>query len=205
MDTISLNATSRIVVRQLDAAGRELSRFSATNDLTNAAPGILMTALLRSGPSSVTHLYCRYGGAFESGDEGYLTPSGNDIKKTVRNDFVKAVDGSTTQGGLWVPLLAVPVQVTSDTTKYSNNQATFLFRIPFDPTSEQQAGATFNPATSYISALGLAVAPNYENDRTQDLMFTALQFETFATHEPFLVPAGGQTAVDYTVQLNNEA
>ncbi len=194
---LGIKLSTEIRIRNLDAEGNLVSEILTHNDFTNLAADVLATAMLRSGPSNVTWLYARYGGNTGSGQEGIIVPTDNDLKKTVRSDFIAA---GGPKGGLWVPLLATPVQVSSDTSLYAGNRITYMFRIPFNISSGQTAGASFDPSTSYIGALGLAVSPNFDNDRTQDLIFSVLQYANFSpSPAPFLVPSGGQSAIDYTI------
>jgi len=196
---LSLRLSTHIRIRNFDATGNLVREIQTHNDFTNAAADIIATALLRSGPSAVTFLYARYGGALNSGNEGIIVPADNDIKKTVRGDFVAA---GGPRGGLWVPLLATPIQSSSDTTIYVGNRVTYMFRIPSNISVSQTEGATFDASTSYIAALGLAVSPNFNNNRAEDLIMTVLQYPDFTpTPEPFLVPMSGQSAIDYTVNF----
>jgi hypothetical protein len=196
---LGLKLSTEITIRQLDAQGKCLRTIVGHNDFTNAASDIFATALLRSGPSSVAFLYARYGGALLSGQEGIIVPADNDIKKTVRGDFVAS---GGPKGGLWVPLLATPIQSSSDTTIYVGNRITYMFRIPSNISVSQTEGATFDASTSYIAALGLAVSPNFNNSRADDIIMTVLQYPDFTpTPEPFLVPMSGQSAIDYTINI----
>lgn len=185
-----------IVIRELDAAGKELTLQITHNSLTNGAMGIFLTSLLRSGPSLITHLYARFG---DSGaNPGTLNPPNSDLKQTTRSTFVTIADGDTVRGALWVPLLATPIQESSDPSLYNGNKATYSFRIPYNISASQiSPTSNFNVATSYIYALGLAVALS-STDRTQDLIMSVTQDFT-----PFQIPPGGQRAVDYPLVLTN--
>jgi hypothetical protein len=109
---------------------------------------------------------------------------------------------------MWVPVLSAPAQDTSDGTRYNGNQATFFFRIPYNiSTSQISPSGNFNVDTSYIYALGLAVAFN-TGDRTQDKIFSAMQAYGYdpdntnlGNFTAFQIPPGGQTAIDYTVPI----
>lgn len=196
---LGLKLSTEIKIRLLDANGICRRTIVAHNDFTNAAADVFVTALLRSGPSSVTYLYARYGGAYGSGQEGIIVPADGDIKKTVRANFV---EGTSPKGGLWVPLLATPIQSSSDAELFTGNRVTYMFRIPANISASQTEGTAFNSATSYIGAMGLAVSPNFDNVRSEDNIITALQYTAFApTPQPFLIPSGGQSAIDYTVNL----
>lgn len=190
-----------ITIRQLDAGGKEVSRQVVTNSLTYAALDVFMNALLRSGPSQVTHLYARFGDG--GANPGYLAPPGNDIRATSRQTFIQSTD--SVRGGLWVPVLSAPIQDTTDPARYVGNRATFFFRIPANiPADQVSPSPNFNPATSYIYALGLAVAYN-TSDRQFDKIISVMQAygynvnPTLGNFTKFLVPAGGQTAIDYAV------
>lgn len=184
---------SVITIRALDAAGREISRQTTHNDLTNAAMGVLMTALLRSGPSQITHLYARFG-ANQGTSPAPLAPVSGDLKKVNRLDFLQS--SNAYNGGLWVPVLSAPLQESSDVSLYVGNQATFFFRIPYNISAAQiSPSANFSVANSYVYALGLGVAVN-SVDRTQDIIISQLQ--DFAI---FQIPSGGQMAIDYTVKF----
>ena len=206
MSTEALNKLVRptITLRILDAQGREVGRQVATNSLTYAAMDVLMNALLRSGPSQVTHLYARFG---DSGaNPGYLSPPSSDIRSTTRQTFIQSSD--SVRGGLWVPVLSAPIQDTSDAAKYIGNRATFFFRIPANIPSDQVSPSTnFVPATSWIYALGLAVAYN-TSDRQFDKVISVMQAygydsdPTLGNFSKFQVPSGGQTAIDYAVPFN---
>jgi hypothetical protein len=180
----------RLTLRALDAAGRLQWQQTATNTATYAFADMLMTAWLRSGPSSVTYLYARFG---DSGaNPGVLAPTGQDLRNTTRTNFVAAPGDSLVLGGLWVPLLAAPSQASSDLDHYAANSTTFYFRIPASlSTAQIDPAANFDVATSYIYALGLAISPN-TSDRSQDVIVTATE-----DFDPFLIPTGGQMAVDY--------
>ena len=196
---LGLKLSTEIKIRQLDETGTCLRTIIGHNDFTNAAADIFATSLLRSGPSSVTFLYARYGGALMSGNEGIIVPPDGDIKKTVRSNFVS---NGGPKGGLWVPLLATPIQTSSDTNLFVGNRVTYMFRIPFNISVSQTEGASFSAATSWIAALGLAVSPNFDNDRSQDQIMTVLQYPDFTpTPAPFLVPMSGQSAIDYTINI----
>lgn len=190
-----------VTIRQLDAAGNEVSREVVTNSLTYAAMDVFMNAFLRSGPSQVTHLYARFG---DSGaNPGYLAPPGNDIRATSRQTFIESTD--SVRGGLWVPVLSAPIQDTTDPAKYVGNRATFFFRIPANISEDSVSpSGNFVPATSWIYSLGLAVAYN-TSDRTFDKVVSVMQAYGYNVN-PFLgnftkfqVPTGGQTAIDYAV------
>lgn len=193
---------SVVVIREWDAAGRLLRTQRTTNTLTYAAAGLLLTALLRSGPSQVTHLYARFG---TDAQAGFLVPDNADVQRTQRTDFLEAPNSAV--GGLWVPVLAAPVQETTDNTKYAGNRATFLFRIPYNlPAAQISPADNFSLSTSKIFALGLAVAQNL-NVREQDVIFSVLQAftndadPTSGYFQKFLIAPGGQTTVDYTVEF----
>lgn len=158
--------------------------------MTYASAGIFVNALLRSGPAQVTHLYARFG---DSGaNPGTLIPS--DLRKVVRGDFISSSDGI--RGGLWVPLLSSPQQDTSDISLYAGNVASFFFRIPYNiDVSQVSPSNNFNVATSYIYALGLAVAQS-SGDRSQDVIVSVLQNFT-----PFQVPSGGQEEINYPLTI----
>lgn len=191
---INLNALfhNEVVLRSLDADGRCLQQQRCKNTLTHAAADIMINALIRSGPSVVTHLYARFGD--DGSNPGQLNPTDNDLLKTVRNDFVASDDNI--RGGLWVPALTVPSQTSTDSDVYSGNLATFFFRIPFNiPAGQVAPAGNFTAGTSYIYALGLAVAVS-SADRTQDLIMSVL-----TEFNPFPVPPGGQMAIDYPLQL----
>ena len=193
-----------ITLRHLDASGHELGRQVCTNSLTYAAMDVLMNALLRSGPSQVTHLYARFG---DSGaNPGYLAPPSSDIRQTSRQTFLQSSD--SVRGGLWVPVLSAPIQDTSDPSHYTGNRATFFFRIPANIDADQVSPAgNFVPATSWIYAMGLAVAYN-TSDRQQDKIISVMQAYGYDTDPSlgqftkFQVPSGGQTAIDYAVPFN---
>lgn len=191
---MDLNAAFKNIVRirTRDAQGRVLSDFRVKNSMTFAWAGIVMNAIARSGPSQVGWLYARFG---DSGaNPGTLSPTNNDLRYTVRNTFLTSADG--VRGGLWVPLLSAPQQSTSDPSLYNNNQLNFGFRIPGNISANQVSPANnFNPASSYIYALGLAVSANV-TDRTQDIIITALQ-----NFPPFPVPSDGQVVVDYPLLM----
>jgi hypothetical protein len=155
------------------------------NTNTYAYADVLIAALLQSGPSRVTHLYAQYG---PSGTPPSL-PS--DLRLADRDSFVTT---GTDSGGIWVPILAAPSVDASDATLYNGNQATFYFRVPGTLQASQVTG-TFQPGSSYIYALGLAVATN-ANDRNGDIIVSILN-----TFTPFVIPANGQEAVDYPLQI----
>lgn len=190
-----------ITIRQLDADGREVGRQDASNSLTFAAMDIFMNAWLRSGPSQVTHLYVRFG---DSGaNPGYLAPPGNEIRATTRDTFITSAD--SVRGGLWVPVLSAPIQDTSNPGSYVGNRATFFFRIPANISSDQVSpSGNFVPATSWVYAMGLAVAYN-TSDRQFDRIASVMQAYGYDTDPAlgnftkFQVPSGGQTAIDYSV------
>ena len=192
---LSKMLSTRILLRGLSSQGRELWRQTTHNQPTNAFATMLMTAWLRSGPSQVAYLYARFGDL--GSNPGILAPVGGDLKQAVRADFLKTPAENSILGGLWVPLLAAPAQNSTDSSLYVGNQCTFYFRIPAALSSLQiSPAANFNPATSYVTTLGLAVAPNM-SDRTQDSIVTVS-----TDFDPFLVPDGGQIAVDYACAIS---
>jgi hypothetical protein len=185
---------NRVRFSVLDESGRILQAFSAKNTLTYAAGGVLINAVLRSGPSQVYGLYARYGNNSGSPPSGTLILPSGGIKAVTRLQFIQSA--SNDQGALWVPVMGAPAIGTTDMTKYAGNLATFSFRISANIASSQMSPVgSFNAATSYIMAIGLAVAVNL-NDRTQDIIITALNNIT-----PLLVPAGGQLGIDYPFQI----
>jgi hypothetical protein len=199
-----------VLIRALDRHGREVGRQIAKNSLTYAAADVFMNAFLKSGPSQVTHLYARFGG--ESANQGWLNLPDNDVKAVTRSTFLTVSDVETVRGALWVPVLSAPAQTTSDQSKFSGNQATFYFRIPAALSPEQQSPVNFKAlglgGDSFVYALGLAVANNI-SDRSQDVILSVLQAVGWDSGNPssgdfnkFLIPAGGQMAVDYTVPFN---
>jgi len=202
----------RIVIRALDSHGVELWRQEASNTLTYAAGDVFMNALLRAGPSQVTHLYARFGGDLSG--QGWLVNPGGDVKLSNRSTFLYTPDGDLVQGGLWVPVLSAPAKTSSDTSLYAGNEATYFFRIPyniatFTTPSQVSPRDHFKAAgggdDSFIYALGLGVAQN-SSDRDQDVIISALQAVGFDSGHPldgdfnkFSIPPNGQMAVDYTV------
>ena len=190
-----------VTIRQLDASGKEISRQVVTNSLTYAAMDVLTNAWLRSAPAQVTHLYARFG---DSGaNPGYLAAPGADIRATTRNTFITSSDG--VRGGLWVPVLSAPVQDSTDPARYVGNRATFFFRIPANIASDQVSPeGNFVPATSWVYALGLAVAFN-TSDRQFDKVVSVMQAYGYdpdpalGNFTKFQIPPGGQTAIDYAV------
>lgn len=207
---INLLVRPWVLLRGIDRQGREVSRQLARNTLTYAAADVFMNAFLRSGPSQVTHLYARFGG--ESSNQGWLNPPLNDVKAATRSTFLQVGDGDLVRGALWVPVLSAPAQSTSDQSRFSANQATFYFRIPANLSPEQQDPDNFKAegtgSDSFMFALGLAVANNI-SDRSQDVIMSVLQAVGWDSGNPssgdfnkFLIPAGGQMAIDYTVPFD---
>ena len=183
---------TRVRIRLLDARGRCVRQILTKNSLTYAASDVLMTALLRSGPSQITHLYARFG---TSGTPGNLIPS--DLRTVVRGDFIAPTTGDN--GGLWVPVLSAPAQDSSNSLLYSANQATMFFRIPYNlDVSQISPAGNFNASTSKFYALGLAVAKS-STDRTQDVIISALQDPGSFTNFP--IPTSGQMAIDYVMNF----
>ena len=184
---------NQVRCRHLDSEGRDIGGFVAKNTLTHRMSDIIMNALLQSGPSQINWLYARFG---DSGaNPGNLAPLNNDLTNTQRADFLASTDGI--RGGLWVPLLFAPQQSSSNSLLYNGNTATFSVRIPYNIASAQVSpSANFNATTSYIYALGLAVAMSV-TDRTQDVIVSALESFT-----PFPIPSGGQESIDYPLELD---
>jgi hypothetical protein len=211
MHGIKLNKILKpvITIRQLDAAGKEISRQVCGNSMTYAAGDMMVNALLNSGPFKISHLYARFGD--ETENPGFLAPPSDDIRASVRDTFLHVNDGDVVRGGLWVPLQAAPIKDLTDATKYSGNQATFFFRIPYNiSTTQISPSSNFNVSTSYIYALGLAVASS-SSDRTQDRIVSVLQAVGFDDEVPdagdfakFLIPSGGQSAIDYSLPFQFE-
>ncbi len=191
---MDLNALfhNEVRLRGYDRHGGLVHDVRAKNQMTFAWAGVVISALLRSGPSQVTHLYARFG---DSGaNPGTLSPANNDLRYTVRGDFLASSDG--VRGGLWVPLQAPPQQSSDDSGLYVGNIADYPFWISGNiPTSQVSPSNNFNAASSYIYALGLAVAVS-TLDRTQDLIVGVLQ-----SFDPFQVPSGGQELVNYPLKL----
>jgi hypothetical protein len=184
-------------VSAIDKDGLTLHSFLTRNTLTYAAGGVLINAVLRSGPSQVSWLYARFGNNTGSPASGALVLPTGGIKAVTRTQFVQSL--SNDQGALWVPVLGAVAVSTSNSALYSGNVATFSFRIPSNinqslPSQTSPVGK-FNPDSSYIMALGLAVAVNL-SDRTQDVIITALNAIT-----PQLIPSGGQLGIDYPFQI----
>lgn len=177
-----------------DKDGRVLKTFSAGNNLTYAAGTVLINALLRSGPSQIGYLYARYGNNQGSPPSGTLILPTGGIKAVTRANFIQS--SGPDQGALWVPVLGAPLVTTSNSAYYSNNVATFSFRIPANlSTAAMSPIGSFNAATAYITAVGLAV-PVSTSDRTQDIIISVL--DDYALQQ---VPAGGQMGVDYPFKI----
>jgi len=177
-----------------DRDGNVQETFSAKNTLTYAAGGVLINALLRSGPSQVSWLYARYGNNTGSPASGALVLPTGGIKAVTRTQFIQA--SSSDQGGLWVPVLGAPSISTSNSALYSGNAATYSFRIPANIVNSQTSPyGSFDSSSAYIMAAGLGVAANL-TDRTQDIIIGVLNNIT-----PRQVPSGGQLGVDYTFQI----
>lgn len=187
-----LQFENNVKLTSLDRDGRILSEETAKNQLTYAAATALINGVLQSGPSQVSWLYARFGPATPT---AYLTNS--DLRTVTRNDFIAPASNA---GGLWVPLMSPPAQSSSQIGTYIGNVANYQFRIPYNPTSAQVSPYdNFNVSTSYIYALGIAVAPSV-TDRTQDIIVAFLQ----GTFAPFPIPPGGQEAIGYpwTILVN---
>ncbi len=211
---MNFRVNPRIVIRALDSHGVELWRQVVSNNLTYAAGDVFLNAMLRSGPSQVTHLYARFGGELSS--QGWLVNLGGDVRLTTRSTFLYNADPGSdlVRGGLWVPVLSAPAKTSSDQSLYSGNQATYFFRIPSNIASiispeQVSPRANFKAAglgdDSFIYALGLGVAQN-SSDRNQDVIISALQAIGFDDSHPldgdfgkFSIPPNGQMAIDYTV------
>lgn len=183
---------NRVTIRSMDGRGRIVAEQIAKNTHTYAMADVIINALLRSGPSVVTHLYCRFG---DSGSNpGNLNPEGGELINTTRADFVASSDGI--RGGLWVPALTSAIQESTDSVLYAGNQATYLFRIPYNiPANQVSPADNFMAGDSYIYAMGLGVAVA-GGDRTQDLIVTVLNSFT-----PFPVTPGGQVGIDYPLTM----
>ena len=180
----------------MDKAGNTLRTFTAKNTLTYAAGGVLINAILRSGPSQIYGLYARYGNGSGSPASGTLPLPVAGIKAVTRSNFISST--SSDQGALWVPVLGAPVISTSNSSLYSGNQATFSFRIPANiSTSQMSPSGSFVPGTSYIFAIGLAVAVSL-SDRTQDIIITAINGLPTPLQQ---VPPGGQLGIDYPFMI----
>lgn len=186
-----VNNTVRLSVRDKD--GRVLQTETAKNTLTYAAGGVLINAILRSGPSQIYGLYARYGNNTGSPASGSLVLPVGGIKAVTRSQFIQS--SSTDQGCLWVPVLGAPAVSTTNSALYSGNQATFSFRIPSNISSVQMSPVGSFLTSYYIMAIGLAVAANL-SDRTQDIIITVLNAIT-----PQLIPDGGQLGIDYPFQI----
>ena len=193
----------KIRIRIYDHNGVEVDSQIGKNKLTYSALDVFMNAWLQSGPSQVTHLYVRFG---DSGaNPGFLSPTGGDLRATNRGDFIASND--SIRGGMWVPILSAPTQSTSDPARYIGNKATFFFRIPSNISQDQMSPVgNFNPATSYIYSMGLAVAFN-TGDRQFDKIVSTMQAYGFdadpdlGDFEKFKVPPGGQISLDYNVPI----
>lgn len=196
-----------ITIRQLDADGREISRQTGKNKMTYAAADILVNALLSSGPFRVTHLYARFGD--ETDNPGHLVPPDDDVRAATRDTFVSVNEGDLIRGGLWVPIQAAPIRDITNANLYSGNAATFFFRIPYNiNTSQISPSPNFNLSTSYIYAMGLAVAYS-ASDRSQDRIISTMQAIGFDELSPeegdfgkFQLPTSGQSAIDYTLPFD---
>lgn len=173
-----------------DKDGQLVKSFSAENTLTYAAGGVLINALLRSGPSQITYLYARYGNNQGSPPSGTLILPTGGVKAVTVANFTQSA--SLDQGALWVPVLGTPVISSSNTALYAGNVATFSFRIPANiSTASMSPIGSFNASTAYIMAIGLAVQVNPQ-DRTQDILISVED-----SFSPEQVPSGGQLGIDY--------
>lgn len=185
--------TNRVVITGVDADGKPRQQIKF-NTLTHAASDLMIAALIQSHPARVTHLYARYGNTY--GTNGSRLPTlPSDLTTTTRASFM-ATDGST-NGGLWVPLVAAPSVSASDPTLYAGNVCTYFFRIPGTLPAAQYTGP-YTPGTSYICGIGLACAQNL-NDRTQDQVISAL---TYYGLNSFTIGANAQESVQYPLQIN---
>ena len=195
---MNLNAlfNNRIRIRAIDAEGHCKSEFVVKNTLTFAASDVMINALLRSGPSQVTHLYARYGD--QGSNTAWIAPFGGDLRTTTRDDFIMTSGVDPVRGGLWVPILSAPAKDSTDTDLYSGNRATFFFRIPANISTDQMSPAHFNAVSSGIYSLGLGVAASL-TDRTQDLIISVLQISE-EDRAKAIVPVGGQLAIDYPLE-----
>jgi hypothetical protein len=159
--------------------------------------GVLINALLRSGPSQVYGLYARFGNNTGSPASGSLILPPGGIKAVTLAQFTQSQ--RLEQGFLWVPVMPVmgaPMISTSNSALYSGNAATYSFRIPANISTAQMSPiGHFNAGSSYIMAIGLAVAANL-SDRTQDIIISVLNNIT-----PMQVPSGGQLGIDYLFQI----
>lgn len=127
---------------------------------------------------------------------------------TVRADFLEVPEGNEVLGGLWVPVLSTPVQSTDDSENYNGNVLTYYFRLPYNLSSDQISPAdNFAVATSRIFSLGLAVASDFSN-RSEDIIISVLQAvgndEDDGAFNDFLIPDGGQIAIDYVMPFSVE-
>lgn len=208
METLNLKrfAKSHVHMRHYDRQNKLIGEQYCSNSVTYAAAAILMTALLRSGPSQVTHLYARFG---DSGaNPGFLVPPNSDIAQSSRSTFTQSSNAAI--GGLWVPILSAPAQTTT-AAPYSGNKATFFFRIPYNISTDQVLPANnFSADTSYIYALGLGVA-KVMSDRSQDLILSTLQAYGYDSgnvdlgyFSKFPIANGGQTSIDYSLEFTLE-
>jgi hypothetical protein len=206
MDSISLRkmVKSHVHLRAYDPFNKLVWEQHCSNTLTYAAANIFMSALLRSGPSQVTHLYARFG---DSGaNPAFLVAPNSDLKQSSRSTFIQSSNGAI--GGLWVPILSAPAQNTTNNALYSGNSSTFFFRIPYNIASTQTSPANFAAVTSYIYAIGLCVA-KVMSDRTQDVIISVAQAKGWNSGDladgyftKFPVPSGGQIAIDYSWDFN---
>jgi hypothetical protein len=109
---------------------------------------------------------------------------------------------------MWVPILTAPVQMSTDASLFAGNSATYYFRVPYNIASTQVVpSGNFNVSTSYVYAMGLAVAYN-TLDRNFDKVASVMQAKGYDIDLPLLgefdkfqIASGGQTAIDYTVSF----
>lgn len=170
----------------------------ARNTFTYKAGDLIANALSRNGPFQVTHLYCRFNGP---STVSALGPS--DLRTVTRSHFLASASLS---GGFYVPVLTAPGVSSSNLVLYNGNRLSFYFRIPSSVGPDDHGmtnEAEFSLEDSRISAMGLAVAQS-ASDRTQDLMLSVLQGGVEgggAAFEMFPLVNGGQTAIDYPINI----
>jgi len=191
MDRFDLKTSvkTRIFIRGYDAAKQLVFANVGHNTFTYAASDIIVNGLLGKSSSVVSRLYGRFTNN-TSASPGTLTSTSAGLATTVRSNFLDTTDSNC--GGFWIDQLSTPYQLPNGV-NYVGNQATFYFRVAYNMSAQDGSFSS----SSYISALGLAV-PFDPNDPTQDKIFSALNYTSFANPTQFAVPSGGQIAIDYS-------
>jgi len=184
---------TEVRVTPIDSSGRKLGTKIFRNEITKEGASIIAGLLVNPGAPRPSHIYGRFG------TNGNPAPceNGTNFSNPLTYGDVSYVDfassASTAVGAIREPLFG--------DSKIENNgsvaggKITFFFRL----TGSGEVAGTFNNASSEIYYLGIAASRDL-SDASRDLVFSVLSAHD--TINGLSIPAGGQIAIDYILNLD---